>query len=132
MAATDSPPSIGSAAVRRVAASPIAFHFSGRTTRSAPVAAACATRRSAVSRLAALSARLVICTQATRIRSGMGRTVTSKREVSGGNPPRGEDDRARRRLPEAGPPEQRGHALPPRAGYDVIPVRPRDCDEILG
>src|SRR5438034_536839 len=36
MASTDSPPAIGSAAAWRTAASPIAFHFSGRTTRSAP------------------------------------------------------------------------------------------------
>jgi hypothetical protein len=69
IAATDSPPSSGSAAAYSSSTDPIAFHFSGSATTSAPVAAARATRRSACSRFAALSARLVICTQATRRRS---------------------------------------------------------------
>ena len=71
MASTDSPLSIVSAASCSVSASPIAFHFSGRRTTSAPLAAAFATSCSVFSRFAALSALLVSCTQATRIRSGI-------------------------------------------------------------
>src|SRR5437764_876702 len=69
MASTVSPPSSGSAAAWSVSASPIAFHFSGSTTTSAPVETARATSLSAFSRFAAFSGPLVIWTQATRRRS---------------------------------------------------------------
>ena len=49
---------------------PIPFHFSGRTTRSAPAAAASRDERSARSRFAALSGPLESWTQATRRRVG--------------------------------------------------------------
>ena len=75
MAATVSPSSIVSAAACRVSTPPIAFHFSGRRTTSAPPAAALATSRSAFSRFAALSALDVSCTQATRIRLGIARRI---------------------------------------------------------
>ena len=66
IASTDSPPSRVSAAACSWSRSPIAFHFSGRTTTSAPDAAALATSGSVFSRFAALSDRLVSWTQATR------------------------------------------------------------------
>ena len=59
IAVTDSPPSSGSAAACSTSGLPIAFHFSGSATTSAPVAAARATSRSAFSRFAALSGPLV-------------------------------------------------------------------------
>ena len=59
------------AAARSCSWSPIASHFSGRTTTSAAVAAARATSRSAFSRFAARSARLVIWTHAMRSFSAM-------------------------------------------------------------
>src|SRR5262249_31722171 len=55
------------------------FHFSGSTTRSAPPEAARATSRSACSRFAALSARLVICVQATRRGSDTGLRIALSR-----------------------------------------------------
>src|SRR5204862_304395 len=71
-AATASPPSSGSAAACSCSVVPLAFHFSGSATRSAPVAAARATSCSAFSRFAAFSGPLVIWTQATRSRSDTG------------------------------------------------------------
>src|SRR5207253_562574 len=68
IASTVSPPSSGSAAAWSTSASPIAFHFSGRTTTSAPVEAARATSFSAFSRFGPFSGPLVIWTQATRRR----------------------------------------------------------------
>src|SRR5215204_3566047 len=66
IACTDSPSSSVSAALWSTSGVPIAFHFSGRTTTSAPVAAARATSCSAFSMFAALSSRHVSWTQATR------------------------------------------------------------------
>src|SRR5262245_14393347 len=66
IASTVSPPSSGPPAACSTSGGPIAFHFSGRTTRSAPAAAASSTRLSASSRFPALSGPLVICTHATR------------------------------------------------------------------
>src|SRR5690348_13586023 len=117
IASTDSPPSIGSAAALSSSVVPIEFHFSGSTITSAPVDAACATSRSAVSRFTALSARLVICTHATRIRSGTAKRIPSSLFLSGGagvgfRPCPCTGSRARRRARRA---SARGRGAQPRA-----------------
>src|SRR3954452_6081703 len=65
--AVASPAPTPSAAARRSSPVPIAVHFSGSTTSDAPSAAARRTRRSAFSRLAALSARALSWTAAARM-----------------------------------------------------------------
>ncbi len=122
MASTVSPSSSGSAARRRVSAEPIAFHFSGRSTRSAPVEAARATRRSAFSMLSAFSVPEFSWIAATRRRSAMRGRIACARVANACRDPRGgAHDRRRRRVAEARPPESRRHALPPGAGLQMHP-----------
>jgi predicted CoA-binding protein len=64
-------PLLPSALARRKSGGPIPFHFSGRTTRSAPVAAARATRRPARSMFSSLDSEAFSWTHATRSRSAM-------------------------------------------------------------
>ena len=120
IASTVSPSSSGSAARRSVSAEPIAFHFSGRSTRSAPVEAARATSRSAFSMLSAFSVPEFSWIAATRRRSAMGGRIACGRVANAcRDPGRCAHDRRRRRVAEARPREPRRHALPPRAGLQV-------------
>src|SRR4029453_6393885 len=116
IAATDSPSSSVSAAACSSSEAPIAFHFSGRIGMSAPVAAAWAANRPVFSRFAALSARLVSWTQATRSVPDMGWQDSSAHENASANPPGDEDDRPCWRLAESGPTQPRRHALPAGSG----------------
>src|ERR671919_118773 len=122
IAANVSPLSSVSAISRRKSGAPTPFHFSGRTTTSAPVAAARPTSLSMRSRLSALAAEALSCTQATRRRSAMLLRIAWERERPRRDPRGSAHDRARRRFAEGVAAEPRRHALPPPAG---LPRDPR-------
>src|SRR5919106_1761907 len=122
IAANVSPLSSVSAISRRKSGAPTPFHFSGRRTTSAPVAAARPTSFSMRSRLSALDAEALSCTQATRRRSAMPLRIAWGRERPRGDPRGSAHDRARRRLAEGVAAEPRRHALPAPTG---LPRDPR-------